>query len=405
MYTTHDVWEIAKVTPSELAQKELLSFGCGRVLPSNMSIADSVWDELWGTKDRLLSFITKPELICRADNPHRISRVIDLQEPARLIPAVCGGSSKAGYALLKNVFDKYYSPDNVGVVESAICLGTGLLDKHQVKSFLNVVLAASGEEFYPYKPVVAKQFTNLVLESTFAKYDVFSDMEIAEILRSRTVIGESASRATLSAERKWHSRLIDFRPGLIQVALADVNHSYLYPAAAVSRYLFEPEARLLLEKILRLGPVNKYYSSELALKILVLNPNVSHMTKAIAYEKLADFCDENFRKESLSEFTKAELMLGDVNSISWDKFGSFVPRSVVNFLSRFGSDNYPTFVYANPITPAAKNFTIDPEYIQDVLSPYLDNLGVEAWTLFLNLLPGWKLHVSELLVLVNSSLS
>jgi len=395
--------ELAKISPSEVAQRELLSLGCATVLSFNRNISDRVWDEVWMAEGMGFPVFTGPNLVRLANNPSRISKVLSTETPVVLIKALCRRPYEVGGELLQKLYDKFYSSEGLSSIDSAICLCTGLLGADEVRSFLSRVLEAPSSDLWSLSENGGGIIKKDVFEVVVAKYEVLSDLEIAEI-SGACPWGEDL-QSDLSRLNTWRgiAQLIDYRPGLIEVGLSDEKYWYLYTAMAMSRHLFEPEANELFDRVARLTGEKRAAVTKLTLEFLGDNPNVSHRTKSKAYALLADEWNEQFRKSAVRELELADLVGGAENSEPWGSGEKVLPKCVSEYIEKRGVDKFPAFQYDYPPEPGDAS-TLAAMQICDEFSGELDRLGGEGWRLFLGLLPGWSQSLPDLLSVVRTSL-
>ena len=406
MFARTDVSAVAHITPSARAHLALLQLGDSDwQLARNPNISEEAWMIIWERRTPKLSGKESviPSLIHTATTDAELARVLAEAPRDEIISAALVRGSQINPTLARKLCEKLYSSPEFDEMDAAACLLTGNLDPNLVQPFLNKVLDSVETTEYPYLAGDTDFFLSDLTEVALTLYDSITDQDAIDILES------------FPESNALNARVLDYRPPLLPLMLKSNRAEYFYSAVASSRHLFEPEAtRLLGEVLLQIPFWEDRPNVKWAIANLTQNPNVSFPTRLTAHRSLLSASDphsEQGTREELMERTLAEQKAGWVYATSpWehtnereqDVVNRHIARSGYHTSDLFPSlENHPKFK-EDHYSYQPNGVAFSKKEIVEKITPELDALGPDAWSLFVAMLPGWELSYEELITTISS---
>ena len=414
MFTQNDVSLVAQSTKSHLAHKAILAISEKHTLESlssNDSFNEEIWEGLFNAGPILKSTDTK--------NTYYASLLSSAKQ--------------------KNQVNRFLKSCDYKTRVCALYLGIGVLDDEILAELISAPyfdlnhIAALLASDTTLPPKVTKDLWSrlhaLIVKSRKMQLGTITNIE--KIISSNLPTDKEVVSLIYQISR--HSDFsdgivaaMDYRPGVVSLLLELPNSKNFYHMASNSRHLPNQSAEMILNYYKERSVAGFETDNRYLIANITANPWIDPKIRDEAFSIYKE--EENLPEEWYSWYPASDRQ----NSLTWYDIERNIKDALVNkkpeldnatnllsltkgelenmygvVESAGGWESYPElkdkFVQAHN----SMHFpSVGKEYypLGDLVSDYLDTLGVDGWKLFLSLLPGWHQSLDDLTELVKSTI-
>ena len=387
IFTKDDVSQLARHTPSAIAQEVIKNSGdpmAYNALAENPNIHPTIWDAL-NSDSNLLFFTAQAHLIHNAPDAKRAAELLKADVIVR------GQAVELGMPRLsKSDWKRLFKSADFGSYTAGSCIISGNISEKKAAELWKVVTTKpSGSRTKSLYRQAPLHYARTVA-SLATKYQLLSDKKLLAELLAHPPLDAEIEGSIYLVEL---SKIIDYRPALMQPLLESKSAQIFFTALSQSRHLTPKQGDSLLRTVLNDG--ERSTNNEDTASNLAINPRVNPSTRVEAANWLLKH-HSSYKSEYVTHLQEvATRLLIPENTTGlplltgWEESDA-EQRSI---WEEYFADAYRYF----PTIPAPDLEPLPAKYIIDELTPRLDLLGKSAWEIFISLLPGWQQGLPELL--------
>ena len=397
-FDTVDLSLLAEHLTSPVGQRALYKLDPSAYLSSlatNPELDPELWEELY-LRAELSDAIT---LLRYAPSEKQASRLLKEKNEYITSGAIEGGVRH----LTSQVTEEFLSTQENITHFLPPLLSTGQLTEelaHELWQRLYAEYKDTRQDTYNYVDA---------LTAVVAKYKVLSDTEVIEVLQR---LYKEVSRPD-SGYSFNICQMIDHRPTLIPLLLQSPYRENFFSAVAVSQHLRTDTAATLYDAISdRAYRLSREAKAEI-LGSLSRNPAVPYGLRAKALgwinhaslRATAQSFSHSLNDQRIHYLGLEFLGLKPIE-VTWDKAPAGRHGEIVKHLDHLGISRFPTLEALKIFQEVDSSVEAhNKAFIQQTLSPYLDQLGPMAWDLFLALMENWHGSMDALLEVVTTTIT